>query len=52
MIKQRSLFAQQIKFGSDKIYNALGTTENDSTVEKNAPTFWTEEQYEDPFNHG
>ena len=34
MIEKRSLFAQQIKYGSDKICNALATTENDSTVEK------------------
>ena len=34
MIKQRSLFVQQIKYGSDKICNALATTENDSTVGK------------------
>ena len=33
-IKQKSLFTQQIKYGSDKICNALGTTENDSTVGK------------------
>ena len=50
MIKQRSLFAQQIKYRSDKIYNALETTENDSTVGKRAPTFWTEEEYKDLFS--
>ena len=52
MIKQRSSFAQQIKYRADKICNALVTTENDAMVEKKAPTFWTEEQYEDLFNHG
>ena len=52
MIKRRSLFAQQIKYGSDKICNALGTIENDSMVGKRAPAFWTQEQYEDLFNHG
>ena len=34
MIKQRSLFMQQIKYGSDEICNAMGTTENDSTLGK------------------
>ena len=52
MIEQRSLVAQQIKYGSDKICNALATTENDSTVGKRAPTFWTGEEYKDLFNHG
>ena len=33
-IEQRSLFAQQIKYRSDKICNALATTENDSMVGK------------------
>ena len=34
MIKQMFLFMQQIKYVSDKICNALGTTENDSMVGK------------------
>ena len=34
MMKRRSLFAQQIKYGSDKICNALATTEHDSMVGK------------------
>ena len=34
MIKRRSLFTQQIKYRSEKICNALGTTENDSMVGK------------------
>ena len=36
MIKRRSLFTQQIKYGSDKICNAVATTENDATVGKNS----------------
>ena len=36
MIKRRSLFMQQIKYGSDEICHAVATTENDTTVGKNS----------------
>ena len=35
-IKRRTLFMQQIKYASDKIWNAVATTKNDTTVGKNS----------------
>ena len=32
----KGFFTQQIKYGSDKICNAVGTTENDSTLGNNS----------------
>ena len=52
MIKQRSLFAQQIKYGSDNYAMPWQLQKMIQQLEKRAPTFWTEEQYEDLFNHG
>ena len=52
MIKQRSLFAQQIKYNLTKYAMPWELQKMIQQLEKRAPTFWTEEQYEDLFYCG
>ena len=52
MIKRKSIFVQQIKYGLTKYAMPWQLQKMIQQLEKRAPTFWTEEEYKDLFNPG